>query len=128
MSQILPVLTELLHEEAYTLFLSQQPEVHLHLSAEAELGSIFCKVVEKNKQILVETHSDYLMDRIRTDIRDKKTKITPDDFSILFFEQKGLESHIHSINIDQEGNVLNAPKGYRDFFMKEFDRSLGFIS
>ena len=124
-SQALPVITELLSENAPSLFLLQQPEVHLHPSAQAALGSLFCQVVDKKKQLLIETHSDHLMDRIRMDVRDKKTKLKPEDVSILFFERKGLSVDIHSIKIDKEGNVLNAPECYREFFRNETNRSLG---
>ena len=123
-SQVLPVITELLNENAPSLFLLQQPEVHLHPSAQAALGSLFCQVVDKKKQLLIETHSDHLMDRIRMDVRDKKTKLKPKDVSILFFERKGLSVDIHSIKIDKEGNVLNAPECYREFFRNETNRSL----
>ena len=129
-SQILPLVTELFleppgKEHANSLFLFQQPEIHLHPSAGAALGSLFCQVAEQKKtQLLIETHDDYLMDRISLDIRDKKTKLKPEDFSILFFERQGQEVNIHSIRIDEEGNILDAPPGYRDFFMKEVDRSL----
>ena len=125
-SQVLPVITELLKENAPSLFLLQQPEVHLHPSAQAALGSLFCQVVENKKQLLIETHSDHLMDRIRMDVRDKKSKLKPEDVSILFFERKGLSVDIHSIKIDKEGNVLNAPECYREFFRNETNRSLGF--
>ena len=125
-SQVLPVVTELLNENSSpSLFLLQQPEVHLHPSAQAALGSLFCQAVEKKTQLLIETHSDHLMDRIRMDVRDKKTKLKPEDVSILFFERKGLSVDIHSIEIDKEGNVLNAPECYRKFFRNETNRSLG---
>lgn len=127
-SQVLPVIAELLLPDTPSLFLLQQPEVHLHPSAQAALGSFFCQMAEKKTQLLVETHSDYLMDRICMDIRDKKTKLKPEDLSILFFERKDQAVNIHSIEIDQEGNILKEPPGYRQFFMNETDRALGLKS
>ena len=53
-SQVLPVITELLRSEAPPLFLLQQPEVHLHPSAQAALGSLFCQIAGKERQIIVE--------------------------------------------------------------------------
>lgn len=125
-SQVLPVITELLMKNVPSVSLLQQPEVHLHPSAQAALGSLFCQIAsDKKTQLLIETHSDHLMDRIIMDIRDKKNKLRPEDVSILFFERKGLEVNIHSIKIDKNGNVLNAPESYRQFFMDETNRSLG---
>ena len=125
-SQVLPVLTELLAPEPAPLFLLQQPEVHLHPSAQAALGSLFCSVAGPERQLIVETHSDYLLDRVRMDVRDKKTALTPEDVSILYFERDGLEVNIHSLRLDEMGNVLDAPPGYGQFFMDEVTRSVGF--
>ena len=127
-SQALPIIAELLREGQGSnhMFLLQQPEVHLHSSAQAALGSLFCSVVaDTNRQIIVETHSDHLLDRVRMDVRDKKTSLRPEDVSILFFERDELDVNIHSIGIDQEGNILNAPLSYREFFMEETRRSIG---
>ena len=39
--------------------------------------------------------------------------------TILFFEKKNGKSKIHPISLDKEGNVTNAPEGYRRFFLEE---------
>ncbi len=124
-SQALPLLTELLRDDAPSMFLLQQPEVHLHPSAQAALGSLFCNIAGPKRQLIVETHSDYILDRIRMDIRDKRTDLKPEDVSILFFEPGELDVTIHSLRLDQEGNVLDAPPGYGQFFMDETRRSIG---
>ena len=125
-SQILPVATELLRQDAPRTFLLQQPEVHLHPSAQAALGSLFGRAVgEKKHQLVVETHSDYLLDRVRMLIRRRKTRVKPEDVSILFFEREGLGVRIHSLRLDEQGGVQDAPEGYRRFFMEEFDRLFG---
>ncbi len=132
-SQVLPLVTELLHGESLmdlfsgippSIFLLQQPEVHLHPSAQAALGSLFCQVAKPERQLVVETHSDHLLDRVRMDVRDGTTPLKPDDVSILFFERKDLDVHIHSLRIDEEGNIEGAPDGYRNFFLAETARSL----
>ncbi len=123
-SQVLPVITELLRSDAPSMFLLQQPEVHLHPSAQAALGSLFCQVAGPHCQLVVETHSDHLLDRVRMDVRDGTTKLKPEDVSILFFEPGDLDVRIHSLRLDQEGNVLDAPPSYRQFFMEETRRSL----
>ena len=76
-------------------------------------------------QLIVETHSDHLIDRVRMDIRDKKTDLRAEDVSILFFEPNDLDVTIHSLRLDDNGNVLDAPPTYRQFFMTEMQRSLG---
>ena len=123
-SQVLPVVTELLRPDAPRLFLLQQPEVHLHPSAQAALGSLFCRIANWDRQIIIETHSDHLLDRVRMEVRDGAGALKPGDVSILYFERQGLSVRLHSLGIDEEGNILNAPPGYRRFFMNEVRRSL----
>ena len=126
-SQSLPVLTELLSDNAPSTYLLQQPEVHLHPTAQAALGSLFGNIAAKGVQMLVETHSDYLLDRIRMDVRDGKGEPTlkPEDVSILYFERSGTSVRIHPIWIDENGNVKDAPNSYGEFFMSESRRSIG---
>ena len=126
-SQSLPVLTELLSDNAPSTYLLQQPEVHLHPTAQAALGGLFCHIAANGIQMVVETHSDYLLDRIRMDVRDGKgePKLKPEDVSILYFERLGASVRIYPIWIDENGNVRDAPKSYGEFFMSESRRSIG---
>jgi predicted ATPase len=124
-SQVLPVITELLREGAPDMFLLQQPEVHLHPSAQAALGGLFCQVAGPERQLVIETHSDHLINRVRMDVRDGNSPLSPDDVSILYFEREDLDVKIHSLRIDEEGNILGAPGSYGRFFMEETARSLG---
>ena len=89
------------------------------------MGTLFCQVAAGGRQIVVETHSDYLIDRVRMDVRDGTTDLKPEDVSILYFEPGDLDVKIHSIHIDQLGNVLDAPPGYRQFFTDEMMKSIG---
>ena len=59
------------------------------------------------------------------DIRDKRTPLKAEDVSILYFERDELDVNIHSIRVDEDGNVHDAPLGYRRFFMEEMRRSIG---
>ena len=124
-SQVLPLITELLRKKAPPIFLLQQPEVHLHPSAQAALGTLFCQIASRGRQLIVETHSDHLLDRVRMDVRDGRGILKSNDISILFFERRGLDVCIHSLQLDAQGNVLGAPGNYRRFFMEETRRSIG---
>ena len=125
-SQVLPVVTELLRKDIPSLVLLQQPEVHLHPRAQAALGSLLCEVAARRRsQLVIETHSDHLLNRVRIDARDKSTKLSPDDVSIVYFERADHGVCIHSLRLDASGNVLNAPDSYGSFFMQETTRSLG---
>ena len=125
-NQVLPVLTEVLREDAPSLFLLQQPEVHLHPSAQAALGTLFGQTACSKHQLIVETHSDYIINRVRMDLRDKKVPLRPQDVSILYFERNGGGVDIHSLVLDESGNLLDAPASYGQFFLEETNRSLAF--
>ena len=86
-SQVLPILVDAVQYPERSSFLLQQPEVHLHPKAQAELASFLAVLAMKQgKRFVIETHSDYLIDRIRMDIREKKG-ISREDVAILYFER-----------------------------------------
>ena len=123
-SQVLPVVVDLVNAEDDQLYLLQQPEIHLHPRAQAELGSFLGSVVSETRNyIVVETHSDYLIDRIRMDVRDGRGP-RAEDVSILYFERDGLETRIYLLTLDNSGNLVGAPPAYRQFFMAEERRLL----
>ena len=76
------------------------------------------------QQVVVETHSDFIIDRVRMAVRDKSAGLRPQDVSILYFKREEQAVQIHSISVDRLGNIEGAPAGYRDFFMKELRRSM----
>ena len=128
-SQVLPLVAELLRDDGPRMMLLQQPEVHLHPSAEAALGSLLCKVIAgdtpRTRRLVVETHSDFIIDRVRTAVADRSNRLQPEDVSIVYFERRGLEVRLHSMTLDERGNLVGAPHGYRQFFMEEARRFLG---
>lgn len=124
-SQILPLVCRL-SDSSVRLHLIQQPEIHLHPKAQAALGSFLCEwIAEGRGQIIVESHSQYLLDRIRMEVRDSRIDIGAADVSVAFFEARGLESKIANIGFDDLGNVQGAPPGYNSFFVDEVTRSIG---
>ena len=124
-SQVLPIIVDIMQNPSDSTFLLQQPEVHLHPQAQAGLSSFLASVAkEQNKNFIIETHSDYIIDRVRMDVRDKKY-LTPDDVAILYFEKQHGIAKIHKLELDEYGNITNAPPTYRQFFLTEERRMLG---
>ena len=112
------------HRRGPHAFLLQQPEVHLHPRGQAELASLFVRSFQQTgNRFLIETHSDYIMDRVRILVRKKEIKA--EDVSILYFEPTRNGVCIHSLNVDGDGNLLDVPRGFREFFDIETDRLLG---
>lgn len=122
-SQSLPILVELFDRKGEVTFAIQQPEVHLHPRAQAALGDLFFKVaVNDRKRLIVETHSDFLIDRFRLNYRQTsgKGRSTLPNSHVLFFERQDRCNTVASLPINQEGNLpSDQPKGYREFFVKE---------
>jgi len=128
-SQILPILVHVLGVppglQKDTYFLLQQPEVHLHPRAQAELSSLLTTLAsQENRAFIIETHSDYMIDRARIEIR--KGNISPEDVSLIYFEPKGNNVRVHNIRFDEMANMIDVPPHYRQFFLKESDRLMGF--
>lgn len=124
-SQSIPFVFELVRRPQNTLYLLQQPEVHLHPEAQAALGSFLVEEAARLPgYIVIETHSDFLIDRVRRHIRDGL--ISKDDVSLLYFHRNGFATDVIPISIDDYGEVQDVPDGYRDFFLKEQFSNLGF--
>lgn len=123
-SQILPILVDTIQGEKGQMFLMQQPEVHLHPQAQAELASFLAQLVKHDrKSFIIETHSDYIIDRVRLDVRDG-AGLKPEDVVILYFQREAAGVKIYPIYIDGEGNLVGAPPEYRRFFLEEEKRFL----
>ena len=119
-SQVLPILVHAIADKK-TKLLMQQPEAHLHPQAQAALGSLLVESVHSNgNSFIVETHSDYMVDRVRMEIR--KGEISHDDVSLIYMEPAKSKVVVHNIKFDAQANPLRVPDGYRNFFQKELDR------
>ncbi|MCY4513402.1 MAG: AAA family ATPase [Bdellovibrionales bacterium] len=124
-SQVLPILTHLFLAPKGSRFLLQQPEVHLHPKAQAALASLFIESIKSSgRSFLIETHSDYIVNRARIEIQ--KGNIPPDQVSLIYLESFKDKVQVHNISFDKQGNLLNVPQGYGKFFLKESDALLGF--
>ena len=124
-NQLLPILVRMFNSSPRMTFLMQQPEVHLHPRGQAELSSLLVDLVRRREhKFIVETHSDYMVDRARIEIMKKR--ISPEDVSLIYLEPSGNSVKVHNITFDDQANLLGAPSSYREFFLKESDRLLGF--
>ena len=134
-SQILPILVQILNPSIsknaqgnpkQSIFsLLQQPEIHLHPKAQAEFSSLLVKLAnERNQSFIIETHSDYMLDRARIEII--RGNICPEDVSLIYFEPKGRIVKVHNISFDKMANMVGVPPHYGEFFLKESKRLLGF--
>ena len=128
-SQVLPVLVRVLMEkEQSKVYLMQQPEIHLHPRGQAALTSFLIglmRVGAGNKEekrrhgFVVETHSDYMVDRARIDIQ--QGRIAPDDVSLIYLDppKRTGSVAVHNIRFDEMGNVEHVPDTFRRWSVGE---------
>jgi predicted ATPase len=114
-SQFLPlIVADLQLPETSCLALSQ-PEIHLHPKIQALFGNYLAKQINKSpKQYIVETHSEYLLNRIRLLL--VKGEIKPEDVRIYYFENDGIKSVIHNVEFTIDGQIKGAPDGFFDTY------------
>ena len=114
-SQFLPIIVaDLQMDEASCLAISQ-PEIHLHPKIQATLGDYFCKQVNNtDKQYIVETHSEYLINRMRLLI--VKGELKPEDVKLYYMENDGIKTTTYAIELTTDGQIKNAPQGFFDTY------------
>lgn len=125
-SQILPIIVELFSVDSQSSWLAiQQPEVHLHPKAQAALGELFFYFTKDGEEtLLVETHSDYTIDRFRMCMRENQH---PERLAqILYFERSSEGNTITSMEISPSGDYPDdQPESFRAFFLTEQRKLLG---
>ena len=105
------------------LFLLQQPEVHVHPSAQAKLVKMMAK---SDHAFVIETHSDHVIAWLR--ILVKEERLAPSDVSIIYFEPSPGDrsaTRLHQISLDGRANLSGQPPTYRQFFSLETAKLLG---
>lgn len=124
-SQTLPMITSLIQADRASAFLFQQPEVHLHPKAQAGVGTYLATHIKNdpNAVMVVETHSDFILDRVRTEVR--KGTIKSSVVTIIYFESVGDKVKCHQIDLDEFGNLIGEPDCYRSFFLREQAANVG---
>lgn len=124
-SQILPLIIEIIARREDTWFALQQPEIHLHPRGQAAFGDFLLKsAIMDNKNFIVETHSDYTIDRFRLKLNKHNNNIVVGakeiKSQIIFFHRKNGTNTLSCIPILTDGSLPeNQPNEFRDFFIRE---------
>ena len=120
-SYILPILVSCLIRHPNRKYITnnptvvvENPEAHLHPAAQSKLGLFLAKMAEEGIQIILETHSDHVINGIRIAIRKK---IISNENVLFNFFEKGDEvgqNTIRTINVNKDGVLSSWPKGFFD--------------
>jgi predicted ATPase len=111
-SQFLPILVADLQLDDNSFLFVSQPEIHLHPSVQANFADyIINQIKTSKKSYIIETHSEYLINRLRLGI--VKEEIKQDDIKSYYFRNDGKNVESFPLLLTIEGQIINAPE---DFF------------
>lgn len=115
-SQFLPVIVaDLQLDDKSTLFVAQ-PEIHLHPSIQSSFGDyLISQIKDKSKKYIIETHSEYLINKIRLAI--VKGEIAEKDVNVLFIDGQKETDKLSKIVFNKNGEILNAPESFFTTYM-----------
>lgn len=107
----LPVVVALLAAKPGELIIIENPESHIHPRGQAELGRLIALTAMNDVQIIVETHSDHIINGIRVAIKENND--LKDETILFFFEKEVTESEQYSkitnIEVDKNGELSEYP-------------------
>lgn len=110
-SQLIPVLTIVLTARPGTTVLLEQPELHLHPSVQSRLADFFL-YARPDIRLVVETHSEYLLTRIRRRVVERFDLAA--NIAVLFSEQEQGVSGVRRLHLDRLGDFSSWPNGFFD--------------
>ena len=112
----LPVVTALLSAKPGALVIIENPESHIHPRGQAELGKLIALVAQNDVQIIIETHSDHILNGIRVGVKEKK--LNKDKAKLFYFEKVVKEQEQYSavtdIFLDKNGSLSEYPENLLD--------------
>ncbi|GAB4041499.1 AAA family ATPase [Spirosoma jeollabukense] len=108
-SQFLPIIVADFQLSNDSCLAISQPEIHLHPPIQASFGNYLAHQIKRTeKQYIVETHSEYLLNRIRLLLVTGELK--PEDVQVLYFENDGVKSVVHDVEFTTKGAIKGAPR------------------
>ncbi len=116
----LPVIVAVLSSPLGSLLLIENPEAHLHPKGQVQMASLLALAASSGIQVVVETHSDHVLNGIRLAVHDGKLR--PEDVQLHFFQRREQDGQamVISPNVDRDGRIDQWPDGFFD----EWDKSL----
>ena len=124
-SQVLPVLVSCLIAKRGSVILLEQPELHLHPKLQMDLADFLIACCKSGRQIIVETHSEHMVSRIRRRIAESTGSELEDLVGILFAEQKNGVTQYRSPSINKFGGLgSDWPDGFLDVGAGEMENLL----
>lgn len=110
-SYVLPVIVAALLARNDSLLIVENPEAHLHPGAQSRIMNFLIQIAkEKNLQMLIETHSDHVINGMRIAMKEKV--LETQDAYILYFSDTS--NHVQVITSDRNGTLSDYPDDFMD--------------
>lgn len=100
----------------------ENPEAHLHPGAQSRLAKFLIEVsIKNNIQLLIETHSDHVVNGLRIAMKQKLNDLSPNDAEIIFFSHDDINtnSSVEIIKCDRFGELSDYPDDFLDEWTKQ---------
>jgi len=123
-SQVLPIILMFLLSEQDDVLIFEQPELHLHPQVQSRLCDLFIAMSQSDRQCLIETHSEYLINRLRLRIAQEKNERINNTSSLFFITKLNGCSEFSQIQINRFGSVIDWPKNFFDQTDREIENIL----
>jgi len=95
------------------VILIENPEAHLHPKGQTKIAELISILTNYGVQVIVETHSDYILDGLRLTVKDGK--INPEDTKLYYLELDDRDNtKVKSPQIDSEGFLDEWPENFFD--------------
>lgn len=117
----LPIITACLSARSGSLLLLENPEAHLHPNGQIKMGQLLGQCAADGVQIMVETHSDHILNGIRLAVKAKM--LTPSQVSLNYFTRELTTGDCYTENpvLLENGDISNWPNGFFDQWEKSLD-------
>lgn len=112
-SYALSIVSALLLAKPGELVVLENPEAHLHPRGQSYMGRLIAYTAQAGVQVLIETHSDHLLNGIRVVARTS-TDFSPELISLFYISHENNESTAEKIAIGKDGKLSSWPKGFFD--------------
>jgi predicted ATPase len=121
----LPIVVSVLSARPGGLVIVENPEAHLHPRGQVKMGELLCQAANAGIQILVETHSDHVLNGIRLAVKGRKA--APEDVALYHskWERGGKSPSLTLLTVKEDGRLSDWPDGFFDEIERSLDRLLG---
>lgn len=123
-SQVLPIIVMLLLSKRNDTLIFEQPELHLHPKIQSRLCDLIIASSTSERQCIVETHSEYIINRLRLRIAQSSDSDIIKNNILYFVNKVKSNSFFEKVDINRFGAIPNWPEGFFDQTDKEIEKIL----